>query len=49
MNLALQTLLIGAVAVAGIAFTTLAETMEEHTIFSPEEIDWGPASIPPGA
>ena len=50
MKIALPTL-IAAVAVAGVAFTTPADTMEGHTIVSPQDIKWGPAPavLPPGA
>jgi quercetin dioxygenase-like cupin family protein len=50
MKIALPTL-IAAVAVAGIASTAPAYTMEAHTIVPPQEIKWGPAPtvLPPGA
>src|SRR5262245_3228339 len=50
MKIALPTL-IAAVAVAGIAFTTPANTMEGHTSLAPQDIKWGPAPamLPPGA
>jgi quercetin dioxygenase-like cupin family protein len=50
MKIALPTL-IAAVAVAGVAFTTPADSMEGHTSLSPEDIKWGPAPavLPPGA
>jgi quercetin dioxygenase-like cupin family protein len=50
MKIALPTL-IAAVAVAGVAFTAPADTMERHTIVPPQEIKWGPAPavLPPGA
>ena len=50
MKIALPTL-IAAVAVAGVAFTTPADTMEGHTSVSPQDIKWGPAPamLPPGA
>ena len=50
MKIALPTL-IAAVAVAGVAFTTPADTMERHVIVPPQEIKWGPAPavLPPGA
>src|SRR5215475_14961284 len=50
MKMALPTL-IAAVAVAGVAFTTPADTMEGHTSVSPLDIKWGPAPamLPPGA
>ena len=50
MKIALPTL-IAAVAVAGVAFTTPADTMEGHTIVPPQDIKWGPAPamLPPGA
>ena len=43
--------LIAVVALANAASTVLAETMEGHTIVSPQEIKWGPAPavLPPGA
>lgn len=49
MRIALQTLLIGAVAVAGASSAAAADN--EHVMTSPEEIDWaaGPPSIPKGA
>jgi len=51
MKAALQTLAIGVVAVASVAPTASAQTMEGHKIVSAQEIEWGPAppSIPPGA
>jgi quercetin dioxygenase-like cupin family protein len=51
MKAALQTLAIGVVAVASVAPTASAQTMEGHKIVSAQEIKWGPAppSIPPGA
>ena len=47
----LPTLVIGAVAHAGVASTAPAETMDGHTIVSPQDIKWGPAPavLPPGA
>src|SRR5262249_20058888 len=50
VKIALPTL-IAAVAVAGVAFTTPADTMEGHTSVSPQDIKWGPAPavLPPGA
>ena len=50
MKIALPTL-IAAVAVAGVAFTTPADTMEGHKSVSPQEIKWGaaPDMLPPGA
>jgi len=50
MKIALPTL-IAAVAVAGVASTALAKTMEGHSIVPPQEIKWGPAPavLPPGA
>jgi quercetin dioxygenase-like cupin family protein len=50
MKFALPTL-IAAVAVAGVAFTTPADTMEGHSSVSPQDIKWGPAPamLPPGA
>src|SRR5215510_12570628 len=50
MKIALLTL-IAAVAVAGVASTAPADTMEGHTIVQPQEIKWGPApaALPPGA
>ncbi len=51
MKNALPTLMIGVVAVAGVASMTLAETVDEHTLLPAEEIEWGPGppSIPEGA
>ena len=50
MKNALPTLL-AVVAVAGVASTAPADTMEGHTIVSPQEVKWGPAPavLPPGA
>ena len=50
MKIALPTL-IAAVAVAGVAFTTPADTMEGHASVSPQDIKWGPAPavLPRGA
>src|SRR5262245_28026821 len=50
MKIALPTL-IAAVAVAGVASTAPAKTMEGHSIVAPQEIKWGsaPAMLPPGA
>ena len=50
MKIALPTL-IAFVAVAGVASTAPAGTMEGHSIVSPQEIKWGPAPavLPPGA
>jgi quercetin dioxygenase-like cupin family protein len=50
MKIALPTL-IAAAAVAGVAFTTPADTMEAHTSVAPQDIKWGPAPavLPPGA
>jgi quercetin dioxygenase-like cupin family protein len=50
MKIVLPTL-IAAVAVAGVASTAPADTMEGHTIVPPQEIKWGPAPpvLPPGA
>jgi quercetin dioxygenase-like cupin family protein len=50
MKIALP-MLIAAVAVAGVAFTTPADTMDRHTSVSPQDIKWGPAPamLPPGA
>jgi quercetin dioxygenase-like cupin family protein len=50
-SMVLPTLVIGAVALAGAAATAPAQTMDAHTIVSPQQIKWGPgpASIPPGA
>ena len=50
MKIALPTL-IAAVAVACVASTAPAYTMEGHTIVPPQEIKWGPAPavLPPGA
>jgi quercetin dioxygenase-like cupin family protein len=49
-KIALATL-IAVVTVAGVAFTTPADTMEGHTIVPPQEIKWGPAPamLRPGA
>jgi quercetin dioxygenase-like cupin family protein len=45
----LSMLMIGAVALGGMATVTLAQ--EAHTMVTPEEIEWKPAppSVPPGA
>ena len=50
MKIALPTL-ISVVALAGVASTAPAGTMEGHTIVPPQEIKWGPAPtvLPPGA
>ena len=50
MKIALPTL-IAAVAVAAIAFTIPAATMEGHTTVPPQQIKWAPAPdmLPPGA
>ena len=50
MKIALPAL-ISVVALAGIASTAPAGTMEGHSIVSPQEIKWGPAPtvLPPGA
>jgi len=50
MKIALPTL-IAAVAVAGVASTAQADTMNGHTIVPPQAIKWGPAPavLPPGA
>ena len=50
MKIALPTL-ISVVALAGIASTAPAGTMEGHSIVPPQEIKWGPAPtvLPPGA
>jgi quercetin dioxygenase-like cupin family protein len=50
MKIALPTL-IAAVAVADIASTAPADTMEGHTIVPPQDIKWGPAPVvlPSGA
>jgi quercetin dioxygenase-like cupin family protein len=50
MKIALPTL-IAAVALAGVAFTTPAATMEGQTSLAPQDIKWGPAPamLPPGA
>ena len=50
MKMVLPTL-IAAIAVAGVASTTPADTMGGHTIVPPQEINWGPAPamLPPGA
>jgi quercetin dioxygenase-like cupin family protein len=49
MKIALPTLI--AAVVAGVAFTTPADTMERHTSVAPQDIKWGPAPavLPPGA
>jgi hypothetical protein len=49
MKIALPTLI--AVALAGVAATAAAETMDGHTIVAPQEIEWrpAPAVLPPGA
>ena len=50
MKMVLPTL-IAAIAVAGVASTTPADTMGGHTIVPPQDINWGPAPamLPPGA
>jgi quercetin dioxygenase-like cupin family protein len=50
MKIAFRTL-IAAVAIAGVASTTPADTMKGHRIVTPKEIRWGPApaELPPGA
>jgi quercetin dioxygenase-like cupin family protein len=50
MKITLPTLIAG-VALAGVASTAPAGTMEGHSIVSPQEIKWGPAPavLPPGA
>jgi quercetin dioxygenase-like cupin family protein len=50
MKIALQTL-IAAVAVAGVAFTTPADSTEGQTSVAPQDVKWGPAPaiLPPGA
>src|SRR5918996_2252237 len=50
MKIALPAL-IAAVALAGVAPTATADTMDGHTIVAPQEIKWGPAPavLPPGA
>jgi quercetin dioxygenase-like cupin family protein len=49
MKIALPILI--AAALAGLAATAAAETMDGHTIVAPQEIKWGPAPavLPPGA
>jgi quercetin dioxygenase-like cupin family protein len=49
MKLALQAVLAGAVAVAGVV--SIASAQDGHVMLTPEEISWGPAppSIPAGA
>jgi quercetin dioxygenase-like cupin family protein len=44
-------MLIAAAALAGVAATAAAETMDGHTIVAPQQIKWGPAPavLPPGA
>jgi quercetin dioxygenase-like cupin family protein len=51
MKIALPTLTIAVVALAGVVSTAPADTMDGHTIVAPEEIKWGPAPavLPPGA
>ena len=51
MKIALPTLMIAVVALAGVASTAPAETMDEHKIVPAQEIKWGPgpAALPPGA
>lgn len=51
MKIALPTLVLGAAALVGVAFTASAQTMDDYKLVSPEQIEWGPgpASIPPGA
>jgi quercetin dioxygenase-like cupin family protein len=50
MKIGLPTL-IAVIGLAGVASTASADTMEGHTIVSPQEIKWGPAPpvLPPGA
>ena len=50
MKIAMPTL-IAVVALAGVASTAAAETMDGHTMVAPQEIEWGPAPavLPPGA
>ena len=50
MKIALSTL-ITVIACAGVASTAAAETMDGHTVVSPQEIKWGPAPavLPSGA
>jgi quercetin dioxygenase-like cupin family protein len=50
MKIALSTL-IAVVALADVASTAPAETMDGHTVVAPQEIKWGPAPavLPPGA
>ncbi|HET6467132.1 MAG TPA: cupin domain-containing protein [Geminicoccaceae bacterium] len=51
MKIMLMTLMAGALVLTGAASSTTAETADEHKIFLPQEIEWGPApaSVPPGA
>jgi quercetin dioxygenase-like cupin family protein len=51
MKIAVPTLALGVVALAGVAATAPAETMDEHKVVAPDEIEWAPApaSLPPGA
>jgi quercetin dioxygenase-like cupin family protein len=50
MKIALPTLMIAG-ALAGVASTAPADTMDGHTIVAPQEVKWGPApaALPPGA
>jgi quercetin dioxygenase-like cupin family protein len=42
---------LGFFSAAGLSSTALAEAVNEHTVVTPEEMNWraGPASLPPGA
>ena len=50
MKIALPTMIVAA-AIAGVAFTTPADTMERPTSVAPKDIKWNPAPgmLPPGA
>ena len=51
MKIALPALTIAVVALAGVASTASADTMDGHTIIAPQDIKWAPAPavLPPGA
>jgi quercetin dioxygenase-like cupin family protein len=51
MKIALPALTIAVVALAGVASTASADTMDGHTIIAPQQVKWGPAPavLPPGA
>ena len=51
MKIALQSLTVAVVALAGVASTAQTEAMDGHTIVAPQEIKWGPAPavLPAGA